>query len=210
MNVIRYLSPHSGKFGKLRVSGLPIEAKAARDVDFHEPLQKGISVLNDLGYNYFISAGTALGFIRDKKFIPHDCDIDVEVVTDYDTKIDYEGIIKSFNDKGFFVVRTVFDGEFAQQIAFMNKEAAVFDIWFIYSGIVDNHYVNHTEYGLMKTPKHFVDDAKVRSVRVDQANYDLPMPTPEEDYCECRYGLDWKTPKESKGPWQDDAGNLEQ
>jgi fukutin len=208
MNVIRYLSQHSGKFGKLQVAGLPIEAKTARDVDFHGPLQKGISILNDLGHRYFISAGTALGFIRDKTFIPHDCDIDVEVVTSYDTKIDYEDIIKSFIEEGFFVVRTVFDGEYAQQIAFMNKEAAVFDIWFIYSDVIDGYYVNHTEYGPMKTPKHFVDNAKVRSVTVAQSKYDLPLPTPEEDYCECRYGLDWKTPKKSKGPWQDDAGNL--
>ena len=130
------------------------------------------------------------------------------MITSYDKKIDYEDIIKSFIEEGFFVVRTVFDGEYAQQIAFMNKEAAVFDIWFIYSDVIGGYYVNHTEYGAMKTPKHFVDNAKVRSVTVDQSKYDLPLPTPEEDYCECRYGLDWKTPKKSKGPWQDDAGNL--
>tara|TARA_Y100001937_G_C7132292_1_gene338208 strand:+ start:2708 stop:3340 length:633 start_codon:yes stop_codon:yes gene_type:complete len=209
MNVIRYLSPHFGKFGKLRVSGLPLEAKAARDVDFHEPLQKGISVLNDLDYSYFISAGTALGFIRDNKFIPHDCDIDVEVVTDYDTKIDYEGIVKSFYELGFFVVRTVFDGEFAQQIAFMNKESVVFDIFFVYTNVEEGYVVNFSEFGKMKTPIRFINNIEIKECEVEGKMYNLPMPMPEEDYCEMRYGKSWKIPHTQKGKWQDDAGNLD-
>ena len=209
MNKIVYLSNEIGKFGKLQVQGLPIEAKAASEADFHKPMRQGISILNNLGYSYFISAGTALGFIRDNAFISHDKDIDIEIVTDYNTFLNYQELVNSFIKEDFFVVRTVFDGNFAQQIAFMNKEFVVFDIWFIYKDVIEGHYVNHTEYGRMKTPESFIENIKVTKILVEDQEYDLPMPFPLEEYCECRYGSDWMTPKTYKGPWQNDAGNLE-
>ena len=165
----------------------------------------GVSVLTDLRLSWYVSAGTALGFVRDGTFIPHDTDIDVEVITSYSVKLDVKEIVDSFSAKGLQLVRTTFDGHFPIQLAFMGKERVVFDVFFVYVGEEDGFAISYSEFGKLKTPMRFLEVLEDRDI--DGVSYKVPSPA--EEYCEYRYGLDWKVPKVKKGVWQDDASNLE-
>jgi|3_EtaG_2_1085321.scaffolds.fasta_scaffold45215_1 hypothetical protein len=207
--MITFKSQHKGIKDNIVISGIHIKTYKAREVDYHKTLRAGSEVLDKLGATYYISAGTALGFIRDGDFIPHDGDIDVEIVNSYSTPINYVNLIKAFEISGFSIIRTVFDGNFPHQLSFIDKQSAIFDIWFVYGDVDDGFFITFTEYGKMKTPAHFIENISREDLVIGGKEYSLPMPLPYEEYCECRYGKDWNTPKTSKDPWQEDAGNLE-
>lgn len=210
MNYSKFISNYRGKTKNIEVIGsMGVKALSADQVDFLNPLLVGLDILQSLNYKHYISAGTALGFIRDKAFIPHDCDIDVEVVTSYREPIDYQKIIKAFSEKTFSIARLMFDGFFPQQIAFITSDLVIFDIFFVYTDVDPDYAITYTDCGKLKTPISFINNIKVREQEINKKIYNIPMPTPEEDYCEMRYGESWRTPHTQKNSWRDDAGNLD-
>lgn len=64
------------------------------------------------GYPYYCEAGTLLGLIRDKGFIPHDDDIDLGLIPDSVNPIQ---VLKTLLDAGFrFVAAHKYDGRFIE------------------------------------------------------------------------------------------------
>lgn len=207
--ITNFLAEKSGKFGPLKVAGDPINPFELRQGNPHKTFRLGISILDRLKVPYYVSAGTALGIIRDKNFIPHDNDLDVELITSYEKPINIEKIKYSFSKEGFRLVRTVFDGKFPKQLAFLSKGNIVFDLWFVYTDVEEDFVVTFSEAGKMKTPLYMVTNLKSKEWGIGGVKYNLKLPNQPEDYCEMRYGPTWKIPKTSKDPWQEDAGNLE-
>lgn len=148
-------------------------------------LKAGIE--NIKGFDYWVSAGTVLGFYRDKDFIKGDTDIDVEMLNDGISKQD---IIKAM--KGFELIREIEHEGKPQQLAFIKNEV-IFDIYFY--KVVGDNIVNENEHGTMKVPYKFVKDLK--QIKTKYGSF--PAPSPIEEYLEYRYGKDWKTPSNKKG-----------
>jgi hypothetical protein len=214
---VNYYAQKRGKFGLLRVSGDHVSPIALGDniPAAHEAFSKGISVLESLNVNHYVSAGTVLGIVRDKGFIKHDTDLDVEIITSYATPVDINAINEAMVKSGFRLIRTVFDDDhsnkvpYPKQLAYMTEDNVVFDLWFVYTDVDDGYVVTFSEYGKMKTPASMVSDLTKKRFIIEEKEYDIKLPNNLDDYCEMRYGKTWRTPKTSKGPWQDDAGNLE-
>ena len=139
----------------------------------------------------------------------YDNDLDVELITSYEKPINIEKIKYSFSKKGFTLIRTVFDGEYPKQLAFLSKGNIVFDLWFVYTDVEEDFVVTYSEHGKMKTPLSMVTNLKSKEWEIGEVKYNIILPNQPEEYCEMRYGKDWNIPKTSKGPWQEDAGNLE-
>ena len=108
---INYYANKEGRFGKLLVSGDPINpiALGENTKATTEALIKGTSVLSALPIVHYVSAGTTLGIVRDKGYIPHDTDLDVEIITSYTDPVDIESILSAMSSNGFRLIRTVFD-----------------------------------------------------------------------------------------------------
>jgi len=209
---LKFVSKKVGKLGNIVVQGTSgrESVELGKDIEVsHAAFVSGMEALNQIKQPFYISAGTALGIIRDNRFIAHDQDIDVEIVSSYKNPVNHEAIIKSFYEHGFILVRTMHDESFPQQLAFINNDDVIFDIWFVYTDVEEGYGVTFSDLGRMKTPVKFIRDMKKSSWIVDGKEYIVRLPNKPEEYCEMRYGSDWRTPKKYKGPWQDDAGNLE-
>lgn len=163
---------------------------------------QAISVLKE-GYDLIskirpaiLSSGTLLGIVRDNKLIPHDTDIDVNILVD--TTNPPVGL--SFS--GFKLIRTMFYEGLPMQYVF-EKDDVVFDIEYIYRDLHPDRFVTVHEHGYyLYDPKYF---QKFEEIEFEGKKYLAPSPVRE--YLTHRYG-DWETPKTEKGAWQEDATNL--
>jgi len=161
-------------------------------------LKRCNSLLEFLEIPYWISAGTALGLYRDGDFIPHDTDIDVEVLGK-DIK-SYDKLIDAFKEEGFRLFRKMIclNNNKCMQLAFYNETwEVIYDIYIYYDEGGDN-YINHNEFGVLKIPKRMVDTKEIIG--------DYIFPSDIEEYLKFRYGKDWRTPKTSKGDWEKEMG----
>jgi hypothetical protein len=142
------------------------------------------------GIPYWLSAGTALGFYRDGNFIADDSDIDLGVKDD----IPIERIENAMLNAGFSANRFRNSKGIPRQRAFI-KDGIPIDIS-IYS-LEGDFYTFQTPYGVIKKPKHLLED--LHTIEFHGRTY--PIPNPEE-YLTWRYG-DWRTPKDSKGVYDE-------
>jgi len=168
-------------------------------------LKKGVGILSKLDIYYWVSAGTALGMIRDKNFIEHDTDIDVETCDIERT----DEIKTAFLDGGFNLYREMYysymGDKIISQYAFVDKETSVlFDIYFYKKHPV--LYFNINEHGVLTLPAKFVNYRCFRYF--DKAGVAVRTLEPVEEYLEWRFGKDWKIKKDKKEAWQKDAPAL--
>lgn len=165
-----------------------------------EVLKRGISVL-EKHCKYWVSAGTALGIVRDDSLIPWDTDIDVEVLCD-DLTV---ALMIQLEEAGFQQIRLQFDDRTMDpsQIAFKDKDTGIiFDI-FCYKKVGDQ-YVNENEHGTLTVPARFLDELEDH----DFQGKTVRLPSPAQEYLEYRYGKDWNKPTGAKGKWEEQANNL--
>jgi len=142
-------------------------------------------VLEGLKLRWCLSFGTALGFYRDKDFIPQDTDIDVVVLADDNTPI--KDIIEAVEGK-YRLIRVVADGDRTMQTAFQGDDGFILDIIYLYRDGDDLY--SHCEGGTYRDKyKNFVFRREL------ETKYGkMPIPGRIEDYLVDRYG-DWQTPK---------------
>jgi hypothetical protein len=177
----------------------PLEPEIAEIV-----LDTGVEQLRGAGITHWISSGTLLGFYRDKGFIPHDTDLDVNVLVEKPEAI----VIR-----GFEVCRVMyykkpqpnsptgfhFD-QYPMQIA-LTRAGEIFDIYYFYK--VGDIALNINEHGVIRKPMHFIEN--MTSIKYHGKDY--PSPGPIEDFLKWRFG-DWETPRSSKQSWEQDAKHL--
>lgn len=148
-----------------------------------EMLAEAAGIMDSLGETWWLSSGTALGFVRENGFIPHDTDLDIEVV---ETPGLIAKVQSAFEDAGWTEVRYM-----SFQRA-MKKRGVIFDVYFFQRDGSD--IVCDTEWGRMRQPAHLFTDP----VPFDFKGETYPMPNPPEEYLRIRFGEDWRTPKSSK------------
>lgn len=154
-----------------------------------EALKKGCDILKKLNIDFCVSYGTLLGIYRDNSLIPHDSDIDIEVV--YPVNIDK--IEKEFIKHGFKVCAKVKTGAKVRQLAFYTDDEVVFDIS-LYEKIGSNVYCFHEPDLYFKLPAKFYD----KFLPFDFNGYTVYTPNMPEEWLKFTYGKNWNIPKSSK------------
>lgn len=165
-------------------------------------LVRGCNMLESLQLNYRLTDGTILGIHRDGRLIPHDNDIDVDVLIS--EKIDLEKINDLFYSNGFRLGRKVYYKRKIQQLAYYNNETHdIFDMIFWYPD--RDKVVNYSERNFERTQdlKYFVESC---DIHFQGRSY--PAPAPLEEWLEIRYGKDWRIPKTFKGDWKEECFDM--
>jgi len=174
---------------KLKIEQVPMKIEAIGDKEPEKTLERGCALLDRVGVKYWIASGTLLGLVRDKKFIAHDTDIDVECI---EPEM-FARIRRIFERNGFMPVRIMtYDGH-VQQAAYTDdrNHDVVFDIYFY--RLEGAEYVNYNDHGTLKLPRDIVKTIKDRK------------PEPPEAYLAWRYGDDWTIPTNKKSDWGEDT-----
>jgi hypothetical protein len=145
----------------------------------------------------WVEGGTLLGIVRNGDVIAHDTDIDLAVELTPD-----EGLVLDLPPGD--VLRKVRWHHLPMQHSY-DIDGVCVDIFFYYSGIEEGFLVNSTPEWNLRIPAHLV-----QPIRHDLVWQDLVLPTPAlvDDYLEWTYGADWRTPKTSKGPYEEDCPTL--
>lgn len=169
-----------------------------RERDPLPTLKRALSALSRLKLKHCLSAGTALGLYRDKRFIPHDTDIDIAVMLPwnkdhYPLTVD---LVREMAQRNLPTSRSVLMGDKPAQLVFMDLEnhEILVDIEFYYSGVIKDHFVHHKEEGVVVMPRY---STRVRAFGPVTA----PFPNPIEQYLKNRYGA-WEIPEAEKGDWK--------
>ena len=188
--------------------GIPVEAPPLGTKDPEPTLRAGCQVLADLRLTYWLSAGTLLGLYRDRRFIPHDNDLDVGVRLDYAAKRDNarlsDGVCGAMSAIGWDLVRSVHDDRQPMQLAFLSTDGVLFDVFFYYQGVVDDNLVNFNDIGVLTKSAHFFETVSLHRFYLG----DYPTPPPIEGYLRMLYGDSWRIPKTQKDPWQNEVCHL--
>lgn len=173
----------------------PIEGKDALTTQ-----EIGYKALGD--YHRWVTSGNLLGMYRDKKLIPYDTDIDVNVLLK-EGEVPILDIIDKMSAVDFIPIRMVTQGDSPMQLAFMDsKRSVIFDIYFFYEK-GDIAYNNNPE-GRIEKPMKFLKP--LGALEFEGVTYNCPNHL--EEYLVWRFGNDWKTPTGKKVPWQEEANHL--
>jgi hypothetical protein len=175
--------------------------------DIHKPLPVGAAalmnqlcgVLEEIGVHYRITDGTVLGLYRNMAFIPHDNDIDIDVLDCREA----DEVHRRMRAAGMHLGRRVYDHDKVQQLTYYSDDQIIFDIVFWYT--VDDRIVNYEEPGYVREQpaSYFVT---LDSLTWNGRSY--PAPSQLEDWLALRYGNDWNIPKQSKGDWKQECLDL--
>ncbi|NQY75248.1 MAG: LicD family protein [Candidatus Margulisbacteria bacterium] len=180
--------PKIRRLKRFKIEGLENKPEAP------QVLREGCQALEKMNIPYWLASGTLLGIHRNKAFIPHDTDIDVEVFTPKS----FDEIV---NGIPFEPIQVMERRGKLMQIAFMGPNNIIFDIYFYHE--YGPNLLNFNEWGIFHYPKSMID--RLTTLEFQGTTYPVPDPDP---YCAFRYGSDWQTPKTYKGIWANDAPNL--
>ena len=171
-----------------------------------ETLRRAAQILNSPGNFggrapvWWIGVGTALGMVREGRFLAGDTDVDVRIGLDYRSNRqafeDVLSIVRVLHRNGFAPVREVyFDGRPMQVAMYDTTNGGVLlDLYLFWSGISEGHYLNVNHATLRRKPRAFVDNRRAVSWPGYQT-LKVNLPWPAEDYLAWRFGPEWRTPK---------------
>ncbi len=174
-----------------------LSGEAAKD------LTRCCIMVESLQLNYRLADGTILGIYRDGRLIPHDNDIDIDVLVL--ENLDAGKIHAVFVSNGFRLGRKVYYQGKIQQLAYYNKFTYdIFDMIFWYPD--GDRVVNYSERNFERTQdmKYFNSSSQIQ---FQGRRY--PAPAPLEEWLEMRYGKDWKIPKTFKSDWKEECFDMQ-
>lgn len=175
---------------------------------FHENALSVLSAFDEvmmkLGIPYTVFAGTLLGAVREKGFIPHDQDIDTAIFyKDY-----FPDLPNVLKQNGFQLVRSFkIDGGSRGQEETYEKEGVFLDIFYIHSDAVfetyqcDFHPVeglatnecSMKKYGCVAA-RRIEFPVRYEFVRIPFENIYVNAISNYEEWLRCRYGADYMIP----------------
>lgn len=163
----------------------PIDIKKAETL-----LAEGWNLLSDITSKW-ISAGTALGVVRDGGLIEGDTDIDVAAIgfDGIEQKIDEALIPEGYKP----IVSCYWDGK-PMQKAYI-KDNTIFDVYLHYPD--GENYVNYGQSGKTVMPKTMYDNLE----SVTTMFGDFLIPSDIDKYLTKRYG-DWRTKRQAKSTFE--------
>ena len=155
--------------------------------------------LDLIGQRIFLSSGTALGAVRDGKFIEYTNDIDIGIFA----KEFNSGLVDSMRGQGFRHTYKEGSIDCACQLGFRHEEfKVIIEILFYYEGQDSLWYgtrgflchCTENRYCVWKFPKF-----ELSTIEFLGENFLIPNPT--ETYLVSKYGPDWRTPKDVSYRW---------
>jgi hypothetical protein len=148
-------------------------------------------------HGFFVDAGTLLGLVRDGKFIPHDTDIDIAVIADKKSLV-------NFVAPEIELARSVYLNDLPMQIAYLDQGILV-DFYFYYPSLSGEHLINVNAECILKLPSDLL--LPIQESWIDLIGI-VPTPYKVSEYLEWTYGVDWKVPKTKKSKWVNDRHNF--
>lgn len=167
-------------------------------------LAKCCEAVELLKMKYRLTDGTILGIYRDGRLIPHDNDIDIDILVNND--INEKVIHDTFTSLGFRLGRKVYYQGRIQQLAyFNNKTHDIFDMIFWYPD--RDQVVNYSERNFERTQdlRYFHESSEIQF-----QGRSYPVPAQLEQWLEMRYGEDWRVPKTYKSDWKEECFDMRQ
>ena len=166
------------------MGGMCLDVEAARD-----NLELFADIMERHSIKFWLSEGTALGAIREGRFIPHDDDIDV-AINDTDHQRFFNDAFIDLEKSGFVIAKVWNDGNF---ITFIRRGEAL-DVDFVKDGR-PCMFLSRGKFGLGGTCAD-VESYITNLRRI--SFYDRDYWCPSDDYLVHQYGPDWKTPITSR------------
>tara|TARA_B100001540_G_scaffold179275_1_gene158143 strand:+ start:3986 stop:5110 length:1125 start_codon:yes stop_codon:yes gene_type:complete len=177
----------------------------SKNVDMAKYLLEGVvTIIEQQKCNYFLDAGTLLGAIRDKQFIPWDHDVDLGLI--YNNQKEVDKLIKALKKK-FYIRALQFKddpeiwkpGKYRIIKAYRKKglfkrEKLCLDIFIFYQSKLDNTGEEVYKYGVWGRnafyPKHILEAFETTKFY----NREYVIPKNPTKFLEFKYGANWKTP----------------
>lgn len=178
--------------------------------DFNQPMPPNAEVvmkecceaLERLQVKYYITDGTALGLYRNGTFIPHDNDIDVDIIGVDDVQKIHECFTKTL---GMNLGRRLVYKDKVQQLIYYTNDYIIFDMVFWQADKDDYfNYIPESPYPRKQNKKYFVNSDKINFL-----GKEYPLHSPVVEWLEMRYGHDWMIPKTAKGDWKEDCHDFD-
>lgn len=167
-------------------------------------MKKSCDVIHEIGFDYRLTDGTALGIYRSGEFIEHDDDVDIDILNPKLRQI--KEVKKVFKKRfGYKIGREVYYKNKIQQLVFYDDNGYVFDMVFWYSR--GDQIENYCERGFERLQLAAYFDVK-KLHYIDFYGDRYPMPSSIESWLVDRYGPDWKTPKRYKGDWKEECYDI--
>ncbi len=164
-------------------------------------LIKSCLIIKNLNLLYRLTDGTVLGIYRDNKLIPHDNDIDIDVLNT--ENVNYNKIIREFKKNNYRLGRIALYKNKIQQIVFYDKNNDLFDILFWYK---EGEFIyNYSEKNYLRKQKiTFFENLE----KIEFLKQEFNIPSNIEVFLKERYGEDWFVPKTSKNDWKEECMDL--
>ena len=178
----------------------------SKEVDTAKYLLEGtVDVLEEEKCNYFLDAGTLLGAIRDKKFIPWDHDVDLGIIYNNQKKIDE--LIKALK-QNFYVRALEFKdapeiwkpGKYRiikvyKKIGLFRRDKLCLDIFIFYKSTLEKTGEEVYKYGVWGRNAFYPENILKEFKSIEFYNRKYIVPKNTSDFLEFKYGKDWRTPK---------------
>ena len=158
----------------------------------------------ELGLQYSLAFGTMLGAVRDKGFIPHDCDIDIFIwIEDYSASIKTVMERNGFRLEHFFLVD---GGRLGREETYSKYDVSV-DFFYVYPPITEYPYTcdfipykdeaswyhSQKKYGRILARRIEIPITK-ETVLLPFETIELPVSRNYDEFLRFRYGNDYLIP----------------
>jgi hypothetical protein len=161
----------------------------ANPVLLERTLHKSCDVFEKHKVKYWLSRGSILGFYRDRKFLPGEVDIDIDIEGD----VDIYKLLQELKEFNVFV--TGFHKGHFQQFALLDRETnIILDIWHYHRK--NDRLINRNLYGYFWLPVELTDNLTI--IEFNGRKY--PCPDPEK-FCSFWFGENWRTPLKYHSDW---------
>lgn len=197
--MIQQIGGHELAYSKLLVRRLVPETDAVMSMDGKDGQGACKAAVERLASRpYWLAAGTLLGLVRDGDAIEGDSDIDICIDAEWDDPPDHDELKSAFaGDEYVALYEMLYDNRLVQ-VMFLDKARDVYvDVFYCYRGFEPGR-----SWWFAQAPSIRVDERFIIN-RCEQETVwgRFVLPHPVEEYLECHYGQNWRTPEGRKGSW---------
>ncbi len=153
-------------------------------------------ILDQAGIKFWLIAGTALGAVRDKGFIPWDIDVDLTVMA---KEWNFPKLFKEFGNKGFRCVKKIYPKLYKDKplgtVIFRQGIQVDIDLIYYYppEDLIVFLPVKPHNHGTLQPAKFYRGENFINFL-----NTTVGIPYPPEEYLELYYGANWRIPIKDK------------
>ena len=172
-------------------------------------------ILEEKGCNYFLDAGTLLGAVRDKKFIPWDHDVDLGLIYTNQEEIDkliialknnfYVRALKFKDDPEIWNLGKYRIIKVYKKIGLFRRDKLCLDIFIFYKSTLETTNQKVYKYGVWGRNAFYPENILKEFQSIEFYNRQYTAPKNTNAFLEFKYGEDWRTPKKKWSTILDDT-----